>query len=211
MDFSDEQVRDMLELKERTMQRIEKYQNEIRLLEKQLDILDSIVKQSSFTKASSLPKSGPPRQQQQQQQPQRQRQGEPARAAGGAGGGGGRRVGGGDSPIQITRNDGGGGVIASAYVTPDEVSVVLEGSVEIDADTPPFKTFFLDRIIGDMKRRDAADDGIPDGSAIDCTVGRDGPRITEIVVRNYRLRGRADEIVRAAGWSLNKMLENASG
>lgn len=196
MDFSDEQVRDMLELKERTMQRIEKYQNEIRLLEKQLGILDSIVKQSSFTKASSLPKSEPPRQRQQQQP---QRQVEPARAAGGAG-----------SPIQITRNDGGGGIIANAYVTPDEVSIVLEGSVEIDADTPPFKSFFLDRIIGDMKRRDAADDGIPDGSAIDCTVGRDGPRITGIVVRNYRQRERAEEIVRATGWSLNKMLENAS-
>ena len=199
MDFSDEQVRDMLELKERTMQRIEKYQNEIRLLEKQLGILDSIVKQSSFTKASSLPKSEPPHQQ--------QREG-PARAAGGAGSGGGR--GGAGSPIQITRNDGGGGIIANAYVTPDEVSIVLEGSVEIDADTPPFKSFFLDRIIGDMKRRDAADDGIPDGSAIDCTVGRDGPRITGIVVRNYRQRERAEEIVRATGWSLNKMLENAS-
>ena len=44
-------------------------------------------------------------------------------------------------------------IIANAYVTPEQVSIVLDNEIIINADTPPFKSFFLDRIIGEMKKR----------------------------------------------------------
>lgn len=189
MNFSDEQVRDMLEIKERTLQKIERYQKEIKALEKQLGILDAIVKQSSFVKASSLSKS------EGGQETRVQTTGEPVQDA-----------------IPITR--GGRGeevVIANAYVTPEQVSIVLEESLDIDAGTPPFKTFFLDRIIGEMRKKDDAEVSngtIASGSAIDYIVNKNGANIREIIVRNYRQKERIDEIINTAGWSLNKMLEN---
>ena len=54
MEFSEEQVRDILELKDRITQQIEKYTEEIESLEKNLTVLNVILKQSSFTKASLL-------------------------------------------------------------------------------------------------------------------------------------------------------------
>lgn len=172
MALSDEQIKYVLELKEKTLQRIERYQGEIESLEKQLEIFDSMVKQSSFSKASSLSKS------------------EPVEDA---------------ESVPITRV-GQGGVIANARVTPEQVSVTLHKSLEIGEDMPPFKSFFLDRIIGDMRRKDGA---VTDNAPIECVVNKSGPNIREIIVRNYRHKERVKEIISSMGWSLNKMLDNA--
>ena len=205
MSFSDEQVRDMLEIKERTIQKIEKYEREIQLLEKQLAILDSIVKQSSFAKASSLPKAeeaepaGGLREQQQQR---------PAAAEEEAGAEGNDDDDDADDSIPITHGNG-GRVIAGASVTPEQITITLDESLDIDEGTPPFRSFFLGRIIGEMKRKDAEDPAVPDGSAVDCIVNRDGSSIRKIVVKNYRQKERVKEIISTAGWSLSRMLDNA--
>lgn len=54
MKFSDEQIRDMLELKEELTEKIIKYREQIEKLERNISVLDTILKQSSFTKASEL-------------------------------------------------------------------------------------------------------------------------------------------------------------
>jgi len=54
MGFSDEQIRDMLELKEDISEKIIKYKEQIEKLERNISVLDTILKQSSFTKASEL-------------------------------------------------------------------------------------------------------------------------------------------------------------
>jgi len=200
MDFSDGQIKDMLEIKERTLQKIEKYQKEIRILEKQLAVLDAIVKQSSFAKASSLPKSeGAKRPAEiQADQPAEIQADQPAEIQA-------------DQPaekaIPITRGSQ-GGVIANAYVTPERISIVLDESCNVDEETPPFKSFFIDRIIGGMKRKDGADGAVPSDQIIDCEISMDGPNIREIVVKNYRQEERVNEIINTAGWSLSKMLDN---
>ena len=59
MGFSDEQIRDMLELKEELTEKIIKYKEQIEKLEKNISVLDVILKQSSFTKASDLTRNAP--------------------------------------------------------------------------------------------------------------------------------------------------------
>ena len=54
MDYSEKQIRDILELKEWITEEIEKRQIELERLKSNLTILDSVLKQSSFNKASSL-------------------------------------------------------------------------------------------------------------------------------------------------------------
>ena len=56
MQNTDEQIRKMLELKETIIEKMSKYQDEIDFLQKNLDILDVVLKGSSFTKASILAK-----------------------------------------------------------------------------------------------------------------------------------------------------------
>ena len=54
MDYSEKQIRDILELKEWITEEIEKRQIEMERLKSNLTILDTVLKQSSFNKASSL-------------------------------------------------------------------------------------------------------------------------------------------------------------
>ena len=112
MGFSDEQIRDMLELKEELTEKIIKYKEQIEKLEKNISVLDAILKQSSFTKASELTRNAAKVIKQERK-------------------------------IAITKSSD-GTTIANAFITNDEVSIILDDDVTLDPDTPPLKTF-LDR------------------------------------------------------------------
>ncbi len=185
MRFSEEQVQDILALKEKLTVDIEKHREEIEILERNVRVLDSILKQSSFTKASDLVTTATT-----QQRPKQQNA----------------------NTIPITKGSG-GEVIANAYVTPDQVSVVLDDKLDISSDTPPFKSFFMDRIIGEMKRKDSAEvenGRIQKEFAIDLILNKNGSNLREIIVRNYRQKERVNEIINTLGWSLTRMLENTN-
>ena len=180
MEFSEEQIRDILELKDRITQQIEKYKDEIESLEKNLTVLNVILKQSSFTKASLLEASITSSKS--------------------------------ESPIPLTKTSD-GSVIANAYVTPEQVSIILEDGVGLQPETPPFKSFFVERIIGDMKKKDNAEvenGKIQRESIIDCIINKNGSEIREIIIKNYRQKERINEIINTAAWSLSKMIDNSS-
>ena len=180
MEFSEEQIRDILELKDRVTQKIEKHKEEIESLEKNLHVLNSIIKQSSFTKASSLDTSYNSSKT--------------------------------DSVIPLTKGVD-GPVIANAYISPEQVSIILDDSIGVEIDTPPFKSFFIDRIIGEMKKKDfveAKRGKIQKESIIDCIVNKNGTTLREIVIKNNRQKERVNEIINTVTWSLSKMIENSN-
>jgi hypothetical protein len=179
--FSDEQIRDILELKEDLSEKIIKYKEQIEKLEKNISVLDTILKQSSFTKASDLTRDAPKTIKQERK-------------------------------IAITKSSD-GTTIANAFVTNNEVSIVLENNVTLDPKTPPLKTFFVERIIGEMKKNDIrqVEDGkIKNHEVIDCIINDNGNEIREIVIKNYREKERVDEIINTATWSLTRMIENSA-
>jgi len=181
MEFSESQLRDILELKDRINQQIEKHKEEIESLEKNLSILNTILKQSSFTKASLLDTKTLTVKSQ--------------------------------SPIPITKTSD-GSIIANAFVTPEQVSIVLEDGIELETETPPFKSFFIERIIGEMKKKDRADaenGKLQTDSVIDCIINKNGSQIREIIIKNYRQKERINEIINTASWSFSKMIDNLSG
>ena len=188
MKFSEEQIRDIIALKDNLIEQIDKHQNAIEMLEKNLTILDLVLKESSFTKASFLKVKDLDRQPKNVSVSTKPE----------------------ENLIPIARgND--GKIIANAYITPDQVSIVLEDDLEVNAETPPFKSFFLDRILGEMKRKDAAevDSGrIQKESVIDYIINKNGSDIREIIIKNYRQKERVNEIINTVGWSLTRMLEN---
>lgn len=188
MKFSDEQIQDIIAMRDNIVKQMDKHQNAIETLQKNLAILDSILKESSFTKASAI-------KQVKTSEPSKNIPIDPTELE--------------KSIIPITSGSD-GKIIANAYITPDQVSIILAENMEINADTPPFKSFFIDRIIGEMKRKDSveAENGkIQKESVIDYIINKNGSDIREIIIKNYRQKERVNEIINTAGWSLTRMLE----
>ena len=180
MKFSNDQIRDILELKEDLNEKIIKYKEQIEKLERNISVLDTILKQSSFTKASELTRNAPKTIKQERK-------------------------------VAITKNSD-GTTIANAFVTNDEVSIILEDNVTLDSDTPPLKSWFIDHIIGDMQKKDIqqAENGeIEKDDIINCIINDNGSKIREIIIKNYRQKERVDEIINTATWSLTRMIENS--
>ena len=187
MKFSEEQVKDIVTLKESLIEQIDKHQESIEMLEKNIIMLDLFLKDSSFTKASQLRTTKV----EVQSKTENIKKSE-------------------DNSIPIKRASD-GKVIANAYVTPEQVSIVLDDEIVISDDTPPFKSFFLDRIIGEMKKKDFVDvenGKIQKESIIDYIINKNGTDIREIIIKNYRQKERVNELINTAGWSLTRMLEN---
>ena len=183
MNHSEEQIKEIASWREDLVKQLGKHTHVIEILEKRLLVLDSMLKESSFTKASSLesPKKTPE-----------------------------KIIENKEKPIPITSgND--GKVIANAFVTPEQVEIILENDMGIAVDVPPFKSFFIDRIIGEMKRKDAVDADmgkIQKDAIIEYIINKNGPDIREIIIKNYKEKERVNEIINTAGWSFTRMLEN---
>ena len=183
MDNSEEQIRDILELKEWISEEIEKHQKDIEKLKKNLVILDSVIKQSSFNKASSLIKNERKISTIQEK----------------------------DTliPIKIGTDN---KIVANARVTPNEVIIIPSEDVTLDIETQPFKSFFLGRIISGMENKDNLDvrnGKISQDAVINCIITKDGNKIREILIKNYRERERVNEIINTASWSFSRMIENS--
>ena len=193
MKFSEEQVKEIVALREDLMKQVDKHQEGIEMLEKNIVVLDGFLKDSSFVKASKLDTKIEAKEE--IKIPNPVEKSKPV-----------------ENSIPIKRgND--GKIIANAYVTPEQVSIILDEQILINADTPPFKSFFLDRIIGEMKKKDfvEAENGkIQKESIIDYIINKNGSDIREIIIKNYREKQRVTELINTAGWSLTRMLENIS-
>jgi len=198
MQYTDEQIQKMLELKEEIVDKMAKHQEELDFLQKNLDVLDVVLKGSSFTKASSLPRTEKSSEvKSEKEEPvvviKEEKENSP------------------DS-IQIKKNKD-GEVIANAFVTPEKISIILNEGIGLTDEIPPLRSFFIERIIGEMKKVDSTDvknGKIDESSVIDCIINKNGPAIREIIIKNYRQKERLDEIINTATWSLTRMLENST-
>ena len=166
----EEQIREIASWREDLVKQIDKHAQAIETLEKRLLVLDSMLKESSFTKASSLKNTKKSSEE---------------------------KISLGKKSIPITSGNG-GKIIANAFVTPEQVEIILENDLEIAVDVPPFKSFFIDRIIGEMKRKDLleADKGrIQKDSIIDYVINKNGSDIRQIIIKNYKEKERVNEII----------------
>ena len=198
MQYTDEQIEKMLELKESIVDKMAKHQDELDFLQKNLDILDVVLKGSSFTKASSLPRKSESITEVKVEKEDKivEVKVEKEDTA---------------ESIQIKKNKD-GEVIANAFVTPEKISIIMSEGIGLTDEIPPLRSFFIERIIGEMKKIDSADvknGKIDQSSVIDCVINKNGQAIREIIIKNYRQKERLDEIINTATWSLTRMLENS--
>ena len=100
--------------------------------------------------------------------------------------------------------------LATMFVGQSSVRIVPRHDLGFSSKTPPFQSFFIDRVLGEMRRKDemAADSGAKDPSLmIDHEVRLEGDSIKEIVIRNIDEEARLREIRSSIRWTLERMLE----
>jgi hypothetical protein len=252
--YSEEDIRRAADIREWLIKEISDRQEEVERLRTTLSIIDNLLKQGSFraaanfgfgAAATSAP-AGPTtaatattaqvEQQtrpttttaaQQQQQPEAKRQQQEAAAAAptlratadNGGDDDSRNI----KPLKRAKDD---FLLANAEILPDAVVLVPATGINLNVNTPPFKSFFLNRILEGMKSKDAekvSQGALRESDALNYKVeeeqqqdigasgggGASSGIIKRIVINKYREKDRLQEIFNTSAWVFTRMLEKS--
>ena len=103
-----------------------------------------------------------------------------------------------------------GQLLANVYTTEEEMHILPAKGLALTINTPPFQSFFVNRILESMRLRDqedAASGAIPPHEVFEYHVVAEEESIREIAIRNYGSPKRLREIMTTARWTLEKMNE----
>lgn len=239
--YSEEDIRRAAEIREWLIKEISDRQEEVERLRTTLSIIDNLLKQGSFKAAANLgfaaaatpTPAGPATttataevEQQTRQtaaqpsaakmQQQQQQAGAAAAAAptlratadnGMTGGDNSRNI----KPLKRAKDD---FLLANAEISPDAVVIVPAPGINLNANTPPFKSFFLNRILEGMKNKDAekvSQGALSESDALNYKIEEDesGGIIKRIVINKYREKDRLQEIFNTSAWVFTRMLEKS--
>jgi hypothetical protein len=239
--YSEEDIRRAAEIREWLIKEISDRQEEVERLRTTLSIIDNLLKQGSFKAAANLgfaaaattptpvgpttsSTTGQIQQQTRQteaQSPQQQQQAEAAaptlratadNGVSGSGDDNSRNV----KPLKRAKDD---FLLANAEISQDAVVIVPAPGVNLSANTPPFKSFFLNRILEGMKNKDAekvSQGTLSESDSLNYKVeeeddgGGGGGIIKRIVINKYREKDRLQEIFNTSAWVFTRMLEKSS-
>jgi len=114
-------------------------------------------------------------------------------------------------PIKRAKDD---LLISNAVYNSTYVTIQLSNDIILNINTPPFKSFFINRILEGMKTKDREKfqkGEINESQIIEYKVDTDEHGdIRSITVSNYRERERLNEIFNTATWVLTRMLEKGN-
>ena len=106
-------------------------------------------------------------------------------------------------------------LLATATLSPTRVEITPVDGINIDVNTQPFKTFFLNRILEGMKARDIEKVNrgeIQESESLNYQIEeKDGTLIKKIMISNYREKDRLNEIFNTSTWVLTRMMEKDGG
>ncbi len=211
--YSDDDIKNAAEIREWLTRQILDKQDEIEKIKLTLSLIDSVLKKGSFKTAANLntTKSNSPQSQKLDQptyktynntvtkQKEEEKQNELKEAAI-------QQV----KPIKRLKDN---FQVAQFYIFPDSVEITPEDNVKISLETPPFRSFFLNRILQGMKNKDLEkikQGLLSESEMINFEVLTDEQNdevIKKIIVNNYRDKERLNEIFNTAAWVITRMLE----
>ena len=220
--YSEEDIRRAAEIREWLIKQISDRQEEVERLRTTLSIIDNLLKQGSFKAAANLgfaaatapaAAGATTTAAQVQQQTATQQQAAAPTLKATADDDASRR----DNvrPLKRAKDD---FLLANAEVSPDAVVIVPAPGVNVNANTPPFKSFFLNRILEGMKNKDTEkvnQGALGESNALNYKIEEeedDGSGIIKrIVINNYRDKERLQEIFNTSTWVFTRMLEKTGG
>ena len=102
-----------------------------------------------------------------------------------------------------------GDLLAELYTEKDSMQIVLAKDKNFDINTPPFTSFFVERVLAKMEEKDKEDtkEGkLAPENILKFSIKQDGNIIREITLHNLR-RERSRELKSSIRWTLEKMYE----
>lgn len=218
--FSEEDIRRAAEVREWLVKEVTNKKEELDKLRNTLLIVDSLLKKTSFISASNLESSASNMKNKSTQQYQSNNEEETTQqelgmnsvtkspsdkyrvneAA--------------DVEIRSLKRAKDNLLISNAEYTPGYVKIALTDDMNLNINTPPFKTFFLNRILEGMKTKDkekVQKGELSESEIIDYKVDNDeNGKINSVMISNYRERERLNEIFNTAIWVFTRMLEKGN-
>jgi hypothetical protein len=178
---SEAEVKELADLRQWIEERIRSLEDELAFLKKMMLIVDKQLSERSFVKAAAVPSVPQP-------QPATQKQVE-------------RR--------QLKRQSD-GYLLGEAEIYDDNVRINIAQDVILRSSTPPFKSYFIGKILGGMRGEDEkqAELGkLEKDKVLQYDIEEEGGRIRSIIVKGYRNKARLNEILSTAVWTFTRMLE----
>jgi hypothetical protein len=212
--YSDDDIKNAAEIREWLTKQILEKQDEIEKIKITLSLIDSVLKNGSFKTAANLntPKSNP------LQTPKV----EAHSAAKSYKNTTGKRPGEVSQnvvvdpstkevkPIKRLKDN---TLVAQVHIYPDSVEIIPEETISISIETPPFRSFFLNRILQGMRNKDQEkikQGHISESEIINFDIITDEvntENIKKVIINNYREKERVNEIFNTAAWVITRMLE----
>ena len=212
--YSDDDIKNAAEIREWLTKQILEKQDEIEKIKITLSLIDSVLKQGSFKTAANLnfSKKFSPNEQKSEMNSLKkipnqyyekrrddEEQTEPRKQA--------------FDETRLIKRLKDNTPIARFHVTSQEVLIIPEDQIRISIETPPFRSFFLNRILQGMINKDL--DKINQGQLSESelisydiiTENENKDIIKKIEIKNYRDKERINEIFNTAAWVLTRMLD----
>ncbi len=101
-------------------------------------------------------------------------------------------------------------VLANALIESDKVIIIPEKAVKFSQHTPPFESFFVNRILRGYQARDEEEaklGKLKAAQVLQYNVQEAQGSITSVTVSNYRDTARLNEILSTITWAFTRMLE----
>jgi ribosomal protein L11 len=106
-------------------------------------------------------------------------------------------------------------LIAQVEVSKEKIEIIPSESFSFNMDTPPFKSFFINRILEGMKNKDM--DKVKQGQLSEMDVisfntiqkENNDNILKKIEIKNYRDKDRINEIFNTVAWVFTRMLEKS--
>jgi hypothetical protein len=211
--FSENDVQRAAEIRDLLIKQISDKKEELDRLGDMLNLIDAILKRSSFKPASTISKRSYDADQ--FQKDQRHEEPSTERVITDSGG---HMVD--SSPenmgleIKELRRTNDSLLLASAEIDQKNIKITPSEDLLINVNTPPFRSFFLNRILDGMKTKDEEKNRsgeIRDYEVLNYQVDNDlQGTIKSVTIANYRERERLQDILSTVTWVLSKMVEKGS-
>ncbi|HVE37995.1 MAG TPA: hypothetical protein VNA18_07370 [Nitrososphaeraceae archaeon] len=220
--FSEDDIRRAAEVREWLVKEVTNKKEELDKLRNTLLIVDSLLKKTSFISALNLesPSSNLKNKSTQQYQPLQEEEEDTTQQK--------PKINSVmKSPSDEYRNDDTRGVeiralkrakdnllFSNAEYTPTYVRITLVDDINLNINTPPFKTFFLNRILDGMKMKDR--EKVQKGELIESEIidykvdNEENGKLNSVMISNYGERERLNEIFNTATWVFTRMLEKGN-
>jgi hypothetical protein len=214
--YSEDDIRRAADIREWLVKQIADKQEEVERLRTTLTIIDSLLKQGSFKAAASIgsfAEAGSAAATAQVQQQARQAATPPAAAAARQQQAAAPTLKTSDRDVRPLKRAKDEFLLANAEVSSGAVIIVPAPGVSLSVNTPPFRSFFLNRILEGMKGKDidkAGQGALREKEALNYKVEEDNHgQIKRIVINNYRDKDRLQEIFNTSAWVFTRMLEKS--